>query len=101
MTIAANPSGLADGLLAVRVGDLNYAHHQAFIDDVVTVSDDVLPNAVRFLLDRHKLVAEPSGAITVAAILEGIVKPGARTVCICSGGNIEWDGLQALLGKGA
>ena len=76
VTIAANPGGLADGLLAVRVGDLNYAHHQAFIDDVVTVGDELLPNAVRFLLDRHKLVAEPSGAITVAAILEGIVKPG-------------------------
>jgi threonine dehydratase len=98
VTIAANPGGLADGLLAVRIGSLNYAHHHAFLDDVVTVGDEALPNAMRFLLDRHKLVAEPSGAITVAALLEGIVKPEARTVCILSGGNIEWDGLQALLG---
>lgn len=101
VTIAANPGGLADGLLAVRIGSINYAHHHAFLDDVVTVPDDALPAAMRFLLDRHKLVAEPSGAITVAALLEGIVKPAARTVCILSGGNVEWDGLQALLEKTA
>lgn len=101
VTIASNPNGLADGLLAVRIGTLNFAHLHAFLDDVVTVSDDVLPTAVRFLLDRHKLVAEPSGAITVAAILEGIVKPAKRTVCVLSGGNMEWDGLQAVLETGA
>jgi threonine dehydratase len=97
VTIAANPGGLADGLLAVRIGGLNYAHHAEFLDDVVTVPDDALRHAMRFLLDRHKLVAEPSGAITVAALLEGVVKPPARTVCILSGGNVEWDGLQPLL----
>jgi threonine dehydratase len=64
------------------------------------VPDSALAGAVRFLLDRHKLVAEPSGAITVAAIREGIVKPAARTVCVLSGGNIEWDGLRELLGDG-
>jgi threonine dehydratase len=101
VTIAANPAGLADGLLAVRIGNLNFAHHSEFLDGVVTVSDDALPRAMRFLLDRHKLVAEPSGAITVAALLEGVVKPGRRTVCILSGGNVEWDGLQVLLGKTA
>jgi threonine dehydratase len=99
VTIPANPEGLADGLLAVRIGTLNYAHHHAFLDDVVTVGDEALPAAMRFLLDRHKLVAEPSGAITVAALLEGVVKPRSRTVCILSGGNVEWDGLRALLGS--
>lgn len=95
--IPANPSGLADGLLAVRVGTLNFQHHQAFVDDVVTVPDSALRGAMRFLLDRHKLVAEPSGAITVAALLEGIVRPAGPTVCVLSGGNVEWDGLQELL----
>jgi threonine dehydratase len=97
VNIPSNPTGLADGLLAVRVGTRNFEHHQAFLDDVVTVPDSALSGAVRFLLDRHKLVAEPSGAITVAALLEGIVAPAARTVCILSGGNVEWDGLQSLL----
>jgi threonine dehydratase len=100
VTIASNPHGLADGLLAVRIGSLTFEHHQAYIDDVVAVDDAELPPAVRFLLDRHKLVAEPSGAITVAALLAGAVKPKTPVVCLLSGGNIEWDGLQALLGGG-
>jgi threonine dehydratase len=52
---------------------------------------------VRFLLDRLKLVAEPSGAITVAALREGLVRPQGPTVAVLSGGNVEWDGLRALL----
>jgi threonine dehydratase len=98
VTIPANPDGLADGLLAVRIGSLNFDHHEAYLDDVVTVDDAALVPAMRFLLDRHKLVAEPSGAITLAALLEGTVAPLPGTVCILSGGNVEWDGLLRLLG---
>jgi threonine dehydratase len=47
-----------------------------------------------------KLVAEPSGAITIAALLEGIVTPRGKTVALLSGGNIEWDGLAALFAGG-
>jgi threonine dehydratase len=91
--------GLADGLLAVQVGTVPFAHHQAFLDEVVTVDDAALPGAMRHLLDRAKLVAEPSGAITLAALREGVVRPADEgdTVCVLSGGNIEWDGLRALL----
>jgi threonine dehydratase len=52
---------------------------------------------MRLLLDRMKLVAEPSGAITVAALLEGIARPRGRTVAVLSGGNIEWSGLSPLI----
>jgi threonine dehydratase len=92
-------SGLADGLLAVEVGALPFAHHAAFIDDVVTVPDAALRGAMRVLFDRMKLVAEPSGAITVAALLEGIVAPRGRTVAVLSGGNIEWSGFAPLVGE--
>ena len=96
--IASNP-GLADGLLAVEVGGITFAHHQRYLDDVVQVDDSALRRAMRLLLDRMKLVAEPSGAITLAALLEGIVKPKGRTVAVLSGGNIEWDGLVPLLSE--
>lgn len=89
--------GLADGLLAIRVGTIPFAHHQAYVDEVVTVPDDALPGAVRFLLDRVKVVAEPSGAITVAALQLGLVRPQGPTVAVLSGGNVEWEGLRALL----
>jgi threo-3-hydroxy-L-aspartate ammonia-lyase len=91
-------SSIADGLLAVRIGTLNLAHHQAYIDEVVTISDDAIKSAMRFLLDRAKLVVEPSGAITVAAMLSGAVPLNGDTVALLSGGNIEWPGLRSLIG---
>ncbi len=100
VTIPANPGGLADGLLAVRIGTRNFEHLQQYLDDVVTIEDGGLPCAMQMLLDRTKLVAEPSGAITVAALLEGKVSVQGPTVCVLSGGNIEWDGLRALIGDG-
>jgi threonine dehydratase len=93
-------SGLADGLLAVEIGTLTFAHHQQYIDDVVHVEDAALVRAMQLLLDRMKLVAEPSGAITVAALLEGAVRVEGPTVAILSGGNIEWTGLRDLLPSG-
>ena len=90
--------GLADGLLAVEIGHLTFAHHQRYLDDVVLVDDAALRSAMRLLLDRMKLVVEPSGAITVAALLEGKFTPRGPTVAVLSGGNIEWDGLRELLG---
>jgi threonine dehydratase len=90
-------SSLADGLLAVQIGSLNFAHHQAYLDDVVTVSDEALVDAMRWLLDRMKLVTEPSGAITFAALQTGAVRASGDTVCVLSGGNIEWTGLRDLL----
>jgi threonine dehydratase len=91
-------AGLADGLLAVEVGGLTFAHHERFLDDVVQVDDGALPGAMRLLLDRMKLVAEPSGAITVAALSSGVVQPQGKTVALLSGGNIEWEGIRGLLG---
>lgn len=100
VTIPANPTGLADGLLAVRIGNRNFDHLQARLDGVITVSDAVLARAMRHALERLKLVCEPSGAITLAALLEGLVTPHGPTVAILSGGNIEYDGVLALLGDG-
>jgi threonine dehydratase len=88
---------IADGLMSIRIGTVPFAHHEAFLDDVVTVDDDAIVRAMRHLIDRCKLVAEPSGAITVAALMEGRVAVSGETVAILSGGNIEWPGLRSLL----
>jgi threonine dehydratase len=89
--------GLADGLLATEIGHVTFAHHEAYLDDVVRIDDAALRRAMRLLLDRMKLVTEPSGAITVAALMEHAVEPVGKTVAVLSGGNIEWDGLVGLL----
>jgi threonine dehydratase len=88
---------IADGLMSIRIGTIPFAHHEAYLDDVVTVDDAAIVRAMRHLMDRAKLIAEPSGAITVAAFLEGAAVPRGDTVAILSGGNIEWPGLAALL----
>jgi threonine dehydratase len=90
-------SGLPDGLLGVRIGTRNFAHLERYCDEVVQVEDDSIRVAMRFLLDRMKLVAEPSGAITLAAVLDGTVTPRGPTAIVLSGGNIEWPGLQTLI----
>ncbi len=90
-------SSIADALLSVEIGTVTFPHHQRFLDDVVLVEDDAIRRAMRELLDRGKLVAEPSGAITAAAIMEGLVPTNGPTVAVLSGGNIEWSGVAALL----
>jgi threonine dehydratase len=91
--------GLADGLQATEIGGRPFIHHQAYLDDVILVDDEPLAAAMRHLLDRLKIVVEPSGAITVAALMTGVVAPARSTVAILSGGNIEWAGLSQLLAQ--
>jgi threonine dehydratase len=79
-------SSIADGLLTLRPGDLTFAHVRAFVDEVVTVTDDEMITAVRWLFHEAHLVAEPSGAAAVAAALRADT-PGA--VAVVSGGNVD------------
>jgi threonine dehydratase len=94
-------SSLADGLMAIEIGRLPFAHLERYVDEVVTVDDAALAPAVQLLLDRMKLVAEPSGAITIAALMQGLVRPADSrpVVAVLSGGNIEWAGLRELLAR--
>jgi threonine dehydratase len=90
---------IADGLITLSVGLLNYRHLVRFTDRSVLVSDAALTAAVRFAIDRLKLVVEPSGAATLAWLLAQ--PPGSvrgPVVAVLSGGNIEWEGLTQLLG---
>lgn len=88
--------GLADGLLVSEIGKLPFAHHESYVDEIVTIPDVALVPAMRHLLDRMKLVAEPSGAITAAALMTGAIKPSGPIVAVLSGGNIEWAGVRQL-----
>ena len=93
---------IADGLLPVRPGDLTFAHAAALVDEIVTVDDAAIASAVRWLAERAKLVAEPSGAASVAAALRGAAAASATpadgpTVAVVSGGNIAPAALADLL----
>jgi threonine dehydratase len=87
---------VADGLMPVRPGDLTFAHVQKFVDAVVTVDDDQIVDAVLWLFERAKIVAEPSGAATVAAALAGLAGVDGPAVAIISGGNVSLEKLESL-----
>ena len=89
-------ASVADGLMPVRPGDLTFAHAQQYVDEVITVSDEQIIDAVLWLFTRAKVVAEPSGAATVAAVLAGLVTVEGPVVAIVSGGNIGLDRLEQL-----
>lgn len=79
---------IADGLSAVRPGDLNFLHVKEFVDEIVTVDDDAIAAAADAYLYYARLVVEYSGAATLAAIISGAWQPkGRRTALVVSGGN--------------
>jgi threonine dehydratase len=90
---------IADGLAPPFAGEHTFAHVQAFVDEMVRVTDREIVDALGVLIQRCKLAAEPSGAASLAALTSGRVTPaaGSTVVCVISGGNIGPDVLKQLL----
>lgn len=86
----------ADGLTA-EPSELTFRHLVALVDEIVTVSEPEIDRAVGLLAQRARIVAERSGAVSVAACLHRTLPPG-RTVAIVSGGNIDPAELRGCLG---
>jgi threonine dehydratase len=80
---------VADGLRVRQVGSLPWRHIQRYVDDIVTVTEDQILDAVRLVALRSRLVAEPSGAVSVAAVLSGAARVEGSTVAVISGGNVD------------
>lgn len=95
----ASVGSVADGLLAVRPGVLTFLHVQAFVDDVVTVSEDEIIAAARTLWDCARIAVEPSGATSVAGALPRLDAWSAEgpVVAVLSGGNVALGALASLL----
>ena len=91
------PPTIADGLRASQPGDLTFPINARLLADVVTVSEEAIVDAMRFAFARLKIVIEPSGAVTLAALLTGAVPAGGRTAVVLSGGNIDPADFGALL----
>ena len=80
---------MADGTALRSCSELTLAHAQAFVDDVVLVSEEHVSRALVLLLERAKWVVEPSGALALAAVLEGRVPGDGPVVVTCTGGNVD------------
>ncbi|MET0398355.1 MAG: threo-3-hydroxy-L-aspartate ammonia-lyase [Longimicrobiaceae bacterium] len=93
-----NPPTIADGLRTPSLGSITFAVVRAHVDDMRTVAEAEIVEAMRFLWTRAKLVVEPSGAVPVAALLAGIPElRGARVGVVLSGGNVDLAAACRLL----
>ena len=98
VTTAFKSTSIADGISVKTVGELTFNIAKDLIDEVVLVQEDEIAEAVLFLMENQKVVAEGSGAVTTAAILTGKYKP--KVVLIISGGNIDVNTLNRIVVKG-
>ena len=92
---------LADGLRTQSIGAINFEHMRAYVDDIITVSEEEIRQAMKLLTANPSTVAEPSGAVAIAGFLfHGDQLPKTKlNVAIISGGNIEPEMLEALRGE--
>jgi threonine dehydratase len=89
---------IADGQQLDRPGERTFPICAALVDDVVTVSDAEIVAAMRLLFERVKVVAEPSGACALAALLAGrVALDGGRAGVIVSGGNVDAARFASLM----
>jgi threonine dehydratase len=89
---------IADGLRTQSIGTINFEHIRRYVDDIVTVSEDEIRQAMRWLATNPKTVAEPSGAVAVAGFLfrEDQLPKTTVNVAIISGGNVDPNILQEM-----
>jgi threonine dehydratase len=84
-----NPPTIADGTRTTSLGEITFPLVLQYADDMKTVTEEAIVEAVRFLFYRMKLVVEPSGALGLAALMSRVVLPTGRVGVIISGGNID------------
>jgi threonine dehydratase len=89
---------IADGLRTQSVGPINFEHIRQYVDDIVTVSEDEIRDAMKWLATNPKTLAEPSGAVAVTGFLfrEDELPRTAINVAIISGGNVDPRVLQEI-----
>lgn len=94
------PCTIADGLQVTTPGELTFEVNRRLVDEIVSVSDQEITEAMAFLFERMKVVVEPSGAVGVAALLCGRIDVhGRRAGVILSGGNVSTRRFGALVGS--
>lgn len=90
---------LADGVAVKEPGDITFEIAMKYVDEIITVSDYDLMESLLVLLEKHKLISEPSGALPLAA-LKKIKEKDKNIVCLISGGNIDVVTISTLLNHG-
>lgn len=90
---------IADGTAVKKIGDITFDYIEKYVDDIVTVSDYELMAAFLVLVEKHKIVAENSGILSVAG-LKKLNVTGKKIISIISGGNIDVLTISSMINKG-
>lgn len=90
---------IADGTAVKRIGDKTFDYIKKYVDEIVTVSDYELMEAFLLLVEKHKIVAENSGILSIAGLKKLNVK-GKKIISILSGGNIDVLTISSMINKG-
>jgi len=94
----ATPKSLADGAVTTHLGELTFPVIQRHVKDIVTVTDAQLVDTMKFFAERMKIVVEPTGCLSSAAVLhQAVAVPGKRVGIIISGGNVDLAHYARLL----
>lgn len=93
---------IADGIAVKKPGKITFNIIKKLVDSIVTVDDEEIATAMLMLLERNKMVAEASGAVSLAALLsQRVTLPGVRKVaCVISGGNIDVNMISQIIDRG-
>ncbi len=94
-------STIADGIAVKRPGDNTFKICSEYVDEIVTVTEDEISSAILALIEKHKMIAEGAGAVSVAAVMFNKVPvKGKKVVCVVSGGNIDVTILSRVIKRG-
>ncbi len=94
-------STLADGIAVRRAGDCTFPMVQKYVDEIVTVEEEEIANAILLLLEREKTLVEGAGAVGVAALINGKTSlKGKKVIAIISGGNLDVTILSRIIERG-
>ena len=91
---------IADGIAVKKPGELTFELCSRYLDEIVTVDDDEIAQAILFLMERGKMVAEGAGAAPVAAIMNRKFDVSGKVAAVISGGNIDVTMISRIIEKG-
>ena len=90
---------IADGTAVKKIGDLNFEYIKKYVDEIITVSDYELMEAFLLLVEKHKIIAENSGILSIAATKK-LKEKDKKVVSVISGGNIDVLMISSMINKG-
>lgn len=92
-------STIADGAAVKKIGEINFKYINEYVDEIITVSDYELMATFLLLVEKHKIIAENAGILSIAGLKKINVK-NKNIVCIVSGGNIDVLTISSMINKG-